>query len=172
MPPYREPNGADRHRSRGNVNYAEEIYRGAGYNVNGILFNIVITGTINFACTLPAFAMVDRFGRRGLMLAGCAGVGTSHAPLALAYHFGVKGLPVLVLTLSTLGCFSMTLGPVAWVLIAEIFPIGCARWRSPSPSPRCGSRVPAPPSPSLLPTRRSVRPAHSGLYAFICYAGS
>jgi SP family xylose:H+ symportor-like MFS transporter len=103
-------------------NYAEEIYRGAGYNVNGILFNIVITGTINLVCTLPAFALVDRFGRRGLMLAGCAGVGTSHALLGLAYHFGMKGLPVLVLTLSTLGCFSMTLGPVAWVLIAEIFP--------------------------------------------------
>jgi MFS family permease len=56
------------------------------------------------------------------MLAGCAGIGVSHALLGLAYHFGMKGLPVLVITLATLACFSMTLGPVAWVLISEIFP--------------------------------------------------
>lgn len=103
-------------------NYAEEIYRSAGYNVNGILFNIVMTGAINVVCTLPALAFVDRFGRRILMLAGCAGIGLSHALLGLAYHFGMKGLPVLVITLATLACFSMTLGPVAWVLISEIFP--------------------------------------------------
>ena len=37
-------------------NYAEEIYRGAGYGVNGILFNIVITGAINLVCTLSPSA--------------------------------------------------------------------------------------------------------------------
>ena len=103
-------------------NYAEEIYRGAGYSINGTLFNIVITGATNVAFTLPAFALVDRFGRRGMMLGGFAGVGISHTLLGLAYFLGLKGLPVLVLTMATLGCFSMTLGPVTWVLIAEIFP--------------------------------------------------
>ncbi len=103
-------------------NYAEEIYRGAGYSVSGVLFNIVITGTINLVFTLVAFWFVDRLGRRVLMLAGCAGIGLSHGLLGLAYHFGLKGLPVLVLTLSTIACFAMTLGPVCWVLISEIFP--------------------------------------------------
>jgi MFS family permease len=56
------------------------------------------------------------------MLAGCAGVGVSHGLLGLAFHFGLKGLPVLILTLCTLGCFAMSLGPVTWVLISEIFP--------------------------------------------------
>ena len=41
-------------------NYAEEIYRGAGYSVNGILFNIVITGAINLAFTFVALGFVDR----------------------------------------------------------------------------------------------------------------
>ncbi len=104
------------------LNYAEEIYRGAGYGVSDILFNIVLTGAINLAFTFVALGLVNRFGRRVLMLIGCAGVGVSHGLLGLAYHFSLKGLPVLVLTLCTLGCFAMSLGPVTWVLISEIFP--------------------------------------------------
>ncbi len=103
-------------------NYAEEIYQRAGYNVNGVLFNIVITGAINLACTLLALGFVDRFGRRGFMLAGSAGIAVSHTLLGLAYHFGMKGLPVLVLTLCAIGCYAMTLAPITWVLISEIFP--------------------------------------------------
>jgi sugar porter (SP) family MFS transporter len=104
------------------LNYAEEIYRGAGYGLSDILFNIVLTGAINLVFTLVALGLVDRFGRRVLMLIGCAGVGISHGLVGLAYHFSLKGLPVLVLTLCTLGCFAMSLGPVTWVLISEIFP--------------------------------------------------
>jgi sugar porter (SP) family MFS transporter len=103
-------------------NYAEEIYRSAGYSVNDTLFNIVITGSINLVFTLAALGFVDRLGRRSLMLAGCAGVAFFHFLLGLSYHFGVKGLPVLLCTLATIACFAMTLGPVTWVLISEIFP--------------------------------------------------
>ncbi len=103
-------------------NYAEEIYRGAGYDVNGILFNIVITGAINLVCTLIALGVVDRFGRRALMLIGCAGIAFSHFLLGLAYHFKLTGLPVLLLTLCTIGWYAMSLAPVTWVLISEIFP--------------------------------------------------
>jgi sugar porter (SP) family MFS transporter len=103
-------------------NYAEEIYRDAGYGVNDILFNIVITGTINLVFTLVALGFVDRLGRRSLMLAGCAGVATCHFLLGLSYHFGLKGFPVLVCTLGAIGCYAMSLAPITWVLISEIFP--------------------------------------------------
>jgi SP family xylose:H+ symportor-like MFS transporter len=103
-------------------NYAEEIYRNAGYGVSDIMFNIVLTGTINLVFTLAALGFVDRFGRRIFMLLGCAGIGVSHVLIGLSYHFGLKGLPVLICTLFTLACFAMTLGPVTWVLISEIFP--------------------------------------------------
>jgi SP family xylose:H+ symportor-like MFS transporter len=103
-------------------NYAEEIYRAAGYGVSDILFNIVITGTINLVFTLVALGFVDRVGRRVLMLAGCAGIALSHLLLGFAYASGMKGLPVLVLTLATIACYAMSLAPVTWVLIAEIFP--------------------------------------------------
>jgi sugar porter (SP) family MFS transporter len=103
-------------------NYAEEIYRSAGYGIGDIMFNIVITGAINLVFTLAAIAMVDRVGRRKLMLTGCAGIGVSHVLLGAAYAAGWTGLPVLVFTLCSLGCYALSLAPVTWVLIAEIFP--------------------------------------------------
>jgi sugar porter (SP) family MFS transporter len=103
-------------------NYAEEIFRSAGYGIGDIMFNIVITGTINLVFTLVAIGLVDRAGRRTLMLAGCAAIGVSHLLLGGAYAAGLKGLPVLVFTLCSLGAYALSLAPVTWVLIAEIFP--------------------------------------------------
>jgi MFS transporter, SP family, xylose:H+ symportor len=103
-------------------NYAEEIYRSAGYGVSGTLFNIVITGAINLVFTIGALVLVDRFGRRALMLFGCAGIALSHAVLGVTYRVGTKGLPVLLITLCTIACYALSLAPVTWVLISEIFP--------------------------------------------------
>jgi SP family xylose:H+ symportor-like MFS transporter len=103
-------------------NYAEEVYRSAGYGVNDILFNIVITGAINLIFTLVALRFVDRVGRRPLMLVGCAGVGLSHLLIGFAYRLGFAGMPVLILTLCAIACYAMSLAPVTWVLISEIFP--------------------------------------------------
>jgi sugar porter (SP) family MFS transporter len=103
-------------------NYAQEIYQSAGYGISGILFNIVITGAINLVFTLLALGTVDRLGRRALMLWGCAGIAISHMVLGFTYRSGVKGLPVLVITLSTIACYALSLAPVTWVLISEIFP--------------------------------------------------
>ena len=103
-------------------NYAEEVYRAAGLGANQILFDIVITGTINLLFTLVAMAVVDRLGRRPLMLIGCLGIGLSHLLAGFAYHVGQHGAAVLVLTLCAIACYAMTLAPLTWVLIAEIFP--------------------------------------------------
>ena len=103
-------------------NYAEEVYRAAGLGANQIFLDIVITGTINLLFTIIAMAMVDRLGRRPLMLIGCCGIGISHLLAAFAYRTHLQGAPVLVLTLCAIACYAMTLAPLTWVLIAEIFP--------------------------------------------------
>lgn len=103
-------------------NYAAEIYRSAGYGANDIFLNIVITGTINLVFTVLAMAIVDRIGRRFMMILGCAGIGLSHLFSGLAYRAGWHGAPILILTLCAIACYAMTLAPVTWVLIAEIFP--------------------------------------------------
>ena len=103
-------------------NYAEEVFRAAGLGANQIFLDIVITGTINLLFTLAAMAVVDKLGRRPLMIFGCFGIGVSHLLAGLAYHTGTHGTPVLVLTLCAIACYAMTLAPLTWVLIAEIFP--------------------------------------------------
>jgi len=103
-------------------NYAEEVFRAAGLGMNQILLDIVVTGAINLIFTLIAMAVVDRIGRRPLMLFGCIGIGVSHLLAGLAYHTGQRGTPVLILTLCAIACYAMTLAPLTWVLIAEIFP--------------------------------------------------
>jgi MFS family permease len=103
-------------------NYAAEVYRSAGYAANDIFLNIVITGAINLVFTVLAMVLVDRLGRRLMMLAGCIGIGVSHLLCAWAYHTQWRGTAILVLTLSAIACYALTLAPVTWVLIAEIFP--------------------------------------------------
>jgi len=103
-------------------NYAEEVFRAAGFGVNQIFLDIVVTGAINLIFTLIAMAVVDRLGRRPLMLVGCIGIGISHLLAGLAYHTGQKGTRVLILTLCAIACYAMTLAPLTWVLISEIFP--------------------------------------------------
>jgi SP family xylose:H+ symportor-like MFS transporter len=103
-------------------NYAEEVFRAAGYGVSSILFNIVITGLVNVLFTVIAIRTVDRFGRRALMLIGCAGIGIFHTLIGFAYQFQLKGLIVVIPVLATIACYAFSLAPVTWVLIAEIFP--------------------------------------------------
>lgn len=103
-------------------NYASEVYRRAGYGTSDILLNIVITGTINLVFTIFAMLLVDRVGRRPMMIFGCIGIGLSHLLCALAYHAGWPGSAVLALTLSAIACYALTLAPITWVLISEVFP--------------------------------------------------
>lgn len=103
-------------------NYAAEVYRSAGFGENDILLNIVITGAINLIFTVLSMLIVDRVGRRPLMLFGCLGIAVSHLLSGMAYRAGWRGSAVLVMTLSAIACYALTVAPVVWVLIAEIFP--------------------------------------------------
>ncbi len=103
-------------------NYAEEIFRAAGYDISTVLKNIAWTGSVNLAFTFVALGVVDRGGRRPLMLLGSAGLAVIYVAMGFCYHSGVKGLPMLLLVLSAIGCYAMSLAPVTWVIISEIFP--------------------------------------------------
>jgi SP family sugar porter-like MFS transporter len=56
------------------------------------------------------------------MLLGSAGLAVIYIALGFCYSGGVKGLPMLLLVLAAIGCYSMSLAPVTWVVISEIFP--------------------------------------------------
>jgi len=103
-------------------NYAQEIFEAAGYDVSGMMFNVVITGVVNLAFTFVAIRSVDRWGRRPLMLLGSGGLMVTYAILGACYYFGLKGPVVLVVVLTAIACYAMTLAPITWVLLSEIFP--------------------------------------------------
>jgi MFS family permease len=103
-------------------NYAQEIFTAAGYGVSDVLFNIVVTGTVNLVFTLVALRLVDRLGRRPLMLAGSAGLAVVFGLIGAGYAAGSQGLHILLLVLVALALYALTLAPVTWVLLSEIFP--------------------------------------------------
>ncbi len=103
-------------------NYAEEIFKAAGYDISSVLSNIAWTGSVNLAFTFIALGTVDRLGRRPLMLFGSAGLAIIYSAMGFCYAHGVRGLPVLLLVLAAIGCYAMSLAPVTWVVISEIFP--------------------------------------------------
>jgi MFS transporter, SP family, arabinose:H+ symporter len=103
-------------------NYAQEVFASAGYSVSDTLFNIVITGSVNLLFTFVGIFTVDKLGRKGLMLIGAGGLALMFAITGTMYFFHFQGLPLLIMVVSIIGCFAMSLGPVTWVVLSEIFP--------------------------------------------------
>ena len=104
--------------------YAPEIFKNLGSKTQAALLQTVIVGAVNIGFTIIAIWTVDRLGRRPLMLIGATGMGLALLSLGLAFHFNQKGLWVLLFVLAYIGCFAMSLGPVTWVILSEIFPTG------------------------------------------------
>lgn len=103
-------------------NYAQEVFAAAGYEVSDILLNIVVTGVTNLIFTFVGMYTVDRLGRRVLMLIGAGGLAVIYLCMGACYYFQVSGWAVLTLVVAAIACYAMTLAPVTWVLLAEIFP--------------------------------------------------
>ena len=103
-------------------NYAHEIFSAAGYAVSEVLMNIVVTGVTNVVFTFVAIYTVDRWGRRTLMFVGAAGLATIYALLGAGYFVGASGWPMLLLVVLAIACYAMSLAPVVWVVLSEIFP--------------------------------------------------
>lgn len=103
-------------------NYAEEIFTAAGYGVSDTLFNIVITGSVNLVFTLVAMFTVDKWGRKKLMVLGSIGLALNYVLLGGAFYFQLKGVAVLALVVTAIAIYAMSLAPIVWVILSEIFP--------------------------------------------------
>jgi sugar porter (SP) family MFS transporter len=102
--------------------YAASLFRAAGFNLGDALLNIVVIGAVNLVFTVLAVWSVDRVGRRILMLIGFAGLTVTHVLIGASFYAGQGGFLLLVLTLAAIGCYGLTLAPVTWVVLSEIFP--------------------------------------------------
>jgi len=103
-------------------NYAEEVFAAAGYGISDILFNIVLTGTVNLIFTFIAIFTVDIWGRKKLLLLGAFGLSFTYIILGILYFLSIPGIPVVTVIIMAIAIYAMTLAPVTWVVLSEIFP--------------------------------------------------
>jgi sugar porter (SP) family MFS transporter len=111
------------------IYYAPTLLSSAGFGHSSALLANVGVGVVNVAMTLVAVWLLDRSGRRPLLLTGTAGMAVGMAVVALTFAIGgshLHGVGAYLAVAGLLmytGSFAIGLGPVFWLLISEIYPV-------------------------------------------------
>jgi len=104
--------------------YAPRIFEGAGFERMSAIGQSTIVGLVNMLFTVVAIVLADKVGRRPLLLVATAGMGGSLVLLGAAFKY--QFLPpsaLLLVILLYIAFFASAMGPLVWVVMAEIFPI-------------------------------------------------
>ena len=104
------------------IYYTADIFRMAGAERASALGQSVIIGVTNLAFTIAAMTVIDRVGRKLLLLIGSAGLAVCLGLTAWAFHTGAGGRLVLVSLIAYIAFFAFSQGAVIWVYLSEIFP--------------------------------------------------
>lgn len=103
--------------------YAPQIFGRAGHPGQSAFLETVLVGAANLVFTLLAIALVDRVGRRPMLIAGSLGM----AICLLAMDYFMAGIHsnilLLAFALAYIACFAFSVGPVTWIVLSEIFPV-------------------------------------------------
>ena len=102
--------------------YAPEIFKNLGTGSDTALLQTVIVGAVNLSFTIIAIKTVDRLGRKPLMIVGSLGMGICLISMGLAAYFQQTAIWVLLFILGYIAFFALSVGPVTWVILSEIFP--------------------------------------------------
>jgi MFS family permease len=106
------------------IYYTPTILQMAGYkSASSAILATVLVGGVNLVMTIVSLLLLDRVGRRPLLLAGIAGMGLSLIHLGCMFGAShVSRAAILTDVLAYLACFAVGMGPVFWLLISEIYP--------------------------------------------------
>ena len=103
--------------------YAPVIFQSIGAGASSAVMQTAIIGGGNLIFTFVAISLIDRLGRKPLLIGGVTGMIISLTSIAVAFYFKkYEGYLILFLILTYIASFSASLGPVTWVLVSEIFP--------------------------------------------------
>ena len=102
--------------------YAADIFMAAGYDIKQMMLQIVIIGSVMVVSVVFTIMLVDKYGRKTLMLLGTGILALIYIVEGYFFQTGVQGIPIVVLTLASVAIYSFTLAPVVWVILSEIFP--------------------------------------------------
>ncbi len=109
------------------IYYAPQIFQLAGFQTaETALLATILVGAINVAVTVIALWLIDRVGRRPLLIVGLIGMAVSLVVLGISFLTtgDVSGLTAIFAMLIYVGFFAVSLGPVAWLIISEVYPLG------------------------------------------------
>ena len=101
-------------------NYTSVLFESIGFSKDDQLLQTVFIGGINLVFTLLAMLLVDKVGRKPLMLGGAGGLTILY--IIISILLGTKSASVSWFLLAAIGLYATSLAPVTWVLISEIFP--------------------------------------------------
>jgi sugar porter (SP) family MFS transporter len=107
------------------LSYAVVIFERAGAGANASFLQTVLVGAVNLAFTVLALLLIDRVGRRPLLMLGSLGIGVFMMLAAYGFYIEQSEHGPLLVLLGTLGfvaSFAFSIGPGMWVLFSEIFP--------------------------------------------------
>jgi sugar porter (SP) family MFS transporter len=103
--------------------YAPRIFERAGFERISAIGQSTIVGFVNMLFTVVAILLVDKVGRKPLLLIAAAGMGVSQLLLGAAFKVeNLAGSAILLLILLYIAFFAMAMGPIVWVVLSEIFP--------------------------------------------------
>jgi SP family xylose:H+ symportor-like MFS transporter len=102
--------------------YGPQMFRNAGFSNNVALLQTVVVGIALVVFTLVALVTVDRWGRKPLLITGAVIMAASMLALGSLFNAGVQNVWPLAAAVAYIAGFSLSWGPVTWVLLAEIFP--------------------------------------------------
>ncbi|MDT4928601.1 MAG: hypothetical protein QOF92_1468 [Pseudonocardiales bacterium] len=108
------------------IYFAPTVLQEAGLGRSASLLALVIVGVTNVLMTVVAIRYLDRVGRRPLLIWGMVGMTAGLFALAAAFAIGIHGSGAVFATIALafyVGAFAVSLGPIVWLLIAEIFPL-------------------------------------------------
>lgn len=103
--------------------YLPTIFAQAGGGVSDAFRQAVLVGLVNVAMTIVAMRLIDRVGRRPLLIVGVAGMAVSLLTISWAFNQADLNAKLVLLAIMVfVASFAISLGPVMWVLLSEIFP--------------------------------------------------
>ncbi|MGI8966087.1 MAG: MFS transporter, partial [Limisphaerales bacterium] len=102
--------------------YAPTIFQNAGFTASDAIWQAIPLNIWNIACTCLAFWLVDRVGRKPLLMAGSALMALGLFLMGLCFQFGWSGYWVVIVMFLCVGAFVSSLAPLAWLVMSEIFP--------------------------------------------------
>ncbi len=102
--------------------YAPEIFKSSGAGTGSAFTQTLLVGAVNLLFTFAAIRLIDRVGRRPLLLAGSAVQVLALSGVGLAFGLKLGGAFLLLPILLFIAAFAAGMGPVPWVVISEIFP--------------------------------------------------